>query len=94
MGKFLIKLFIKDYENTSDPIVRERYGKFAGVIGIISNVILCVMKIIIGLFSRSIAIVADGINNLADASSSVMTLVGFKLHLSRKTKITPTAMPA
>ena len=79
MGKFLIKLFIKDYENTSDPIVRERYGKFAGVIGIISNVILCVMKIIIGLFSRSIAIVADGINNLADASSSVMTLVGFKL---------------
>ena len=39
MGKFLIKLFIKDYENTSDPIVRERYGKFAGVIGIISNVI-------------------------------------------------------
>ena len=94
MGKFLIKLFIKDYENTSDPIVRERYGKFAGVIGIISNVILCVMKIIIGLFSRSIAIVADGINNLADASSSVMTLVGFKLASQPEDKITPTAMPA
>ncbi|MDO4545392.1 MAG: cation diffusion facilitator family transporter [Bacillota bacterium] len=79
MGKFLIKIFIKDYENTSDPVVRERYGKFAGVVGIISNLILCIMKILIGLFSKSIAIVADGINNLADASSSIITLVGFKL---------------
>ena len=51
------------------------------------------MKIIIGLFSRSIAIVADGINNLADASSSVMTLVGFKLASQPEDKITPTAMP-
>lgn len=79
MGKFLIKLFVKDYENTSDPVVRERYGKFAGIVGIISNIILCAMKIIIGIFSNSIAIIADGINNLADASSSVMTLIGFKL---------------
>ena len=70
MGKFLIKLFIKDYENTSDPIVRERYGKFAGVIGIKTNDILCVKKNIIGLYSRSIAIEADGINKQADASSS------------------------
>lgn len=79
MGNLFIKLFVKDYKNTSDPKVRERYGKFAGIVGIISNLILCIMKILIGIFSKSIAIVADGINNLADASSSVITLVGFKL---------------
>ena len=79
MGKLLIKLFIKDHENTGDPKVRESYGKFAGVVGIISNVFLCAAKIIIGAISGSIAIIADGINNLADASSSIITLVGFKL---------------
>lgn len=79
MSTFLAKLFVKDYKNTSDPKVRERYGKFAGIVGIISNVILCTMKIVVGLVSSSIAIVADGVNNLADASSSIITLVGFKL---------------
>lgn len=79
MGNLLVKLFIKDHEKTSDPAVREQYGKFAGIVGIVSNLILCTMKILIGLFSKSIAIVADGINNLADASSSIITLVGFKL---------------
>ena len=79
MGKLFIRLFIRDYENTRDPKVRESYGKFAGIVGIISNLILCIMKILIGIFSRSIAIIADGINNLADASSSIMTLAGFKL---------------
>lgn len=79
MGKLFIKLFIKDHENTEDPAVRRRYGKFAGAVGIVSNLFLCIMKILVGIFSRSIAIIADGINNLADASSSIMTLVGFKL---------------
>ena len=79
MGKLLIRIFVKDHENTDDPRVRERYGKFAGVVGIVSNLILCIMKILIGLESRSIAIIADGINNLADASSSIITLLGFKL---------------
>ncbi|MDO4485978.1 MAG: cation diffusion facilitator family transporter [Bacillota bacterium] len=79
MGKLLIRLFVKDYENTEDSKVRERYGKFAGAVGIISNLFLCIMKILVGIFSRSIAIIADGINNLADASSSIITLVGFKL---------------
>ncbi len=79
MGNLLFKLFIKDRDNTSDPAVRERYGKLAGAVGIISNLLLCIIKITIGLFSKSIAIVADGINNLADASSSIITLVGFKL---------------
>lgn len=79
MGKLLIKLFVRDYENTEDPKVRESYGKFAGAVGIISNLFLCVMKILIGVFSGSIAIIADGINNMADASSSIITLVGFRL---------------
>ncbi|MEA4923130.1 MAG: cation diffusion facilitator family transporter [Eubacteriaceae bacterium] len=79
MTKLLIKLFIKDKDNTEDPKVREEYGKFAGVVGILTNVLLCGLKIVIGLLSSSIAIVADGINNLSDASSSVITLVGFRL---------------
>lgn len=79
MGKLLFKLFIKDKDNTSDPAVREKYGKLAGAVGIVSNLLLCIMKITIGLFSKSIAIIADGINNLADASSSIITLIGFKL---------------
>ena len=79
MGNFLFKWFIKDYENTRDPKVRDDYGKLAGIVGIISNTILCTMKILIGLISGSISIVADGINNLADGASSNITLLGFKL---------------
>ena len=79
MSTFLFKTFIKDYENTSDPVVRERYGNFASIVGIISNIVLCAVKILIGVVANSIAIIADGFNNLADASSSVITLVGFKL---------------
>lgn len=79
MSDFLFKKFVKDFENVKDPKVRDAYGKLAGIVGIISNGILCAMKIIIGLISGSIAIVADGINNLADASSSIITLIGFKL---------------
>ncbi|MDD6880721.1 MAG: cation diffusion facilitator family transporter [Firmicutes bacterium] len=79
MGDFLFKRFIKDYENTKDPKVRDDYGKFAGIVGIISNAVLCTMKILIGLISGSISIVADGINNLADGASSIITLLGFKL---------------
>lgn len=79
MGKTFFKLFIKDHENTSDPVVREKYGKLAGIVGIISNLLLCIIKITVGIVSKSIAIIADGINNLADASSSIITLIGFKL---------------
>lgn len=79
MGNFLFKKFIKDYEDTKNPKVRDSYGKLAGIVGIVSNGLLCAMKILIGWISGSIAIIADGINNLADASSSIITLVGFKL---------------
>lgn len=79
MNDFLFKKIIKDYENVKDSDVRDNYGKLAGAVGIVSNSLLCIMKILIGWISGSIAIIADGINNLADASSSIITLVGFKL---------------
>lgn len=77
--KFLRKLFIKDYQDTQNPTVRFRYGLVAGIFGIISNALLCVFKLIAGIIGNSITIIADAINNLSDAGSSVVTLVGFKL---------------
>ena len=79
MTNFLIKLFIKNYEKTDDVKVRESYGKFSGIIGIITNILLFLIKIITGLLFHSIAIVADAVNNLSDSASSIVTLVGFKL---------------
>lgn len=77
--KFIRKLLIKDYQDTKNPKVRFRYGLVASVFGIISNALLCVFKLIVGIIGNSITIVADAINNLSDAGSSVVTLVGFKL---------------
>lgn len=79
MQKLLVKLFIKDYQNTQDPIIRGKYGSLSGIIGIISNLILCSIKIFLGFISASVSIMADGINNLTDAGSSIITLIGFKL---------------
>ena len=79
MKKFLIRIFVKDYENTKDPLVRDRYGRLAGAVGIVTNVFLSGAKIAAGLLFGSIAILADGINNLADASSSVILLIGLRL---------------
>ncbi len=79
MTKLLIRLFVRDYKNTKNTTVRENYGKLAGAVGISTNIILSVFKIIAGIISGSIAIVADAVNNLSDAASSVVTLIGFKL---------------
>ena len=75
----LKRLFIKDYKNTSDPNVRNAYGKVAGVFGIFTNLILGIIKFIIGIISNSVSIMADAINNIADTASSVLTIIGFKL---------------
>ena len=77
--KFIRKLFIKDYQDVQNPKVRFRYGLCAGIFGIVSNALLCVFKLIVGVIGNSITIIADAINNLSDAGSSVVTLVGFKL---------------
>ena len=79
MQKLLVKLFIKNYKNTSDPKIRGKYGTLSGVVGIISNILLCSIKIFIGFISSSISVMADGINNLTDAGTSIITLIGFKL---------------
>ena len=73
------QLFIKDYKNTSDNDVRSRYGIAAGIFGIITNLILSIIKIIIGVLTNSVSIVADAVNNMSDMASSVLTIVGFKL---------------
>lgn len=79
MINLLIKKFIRNYEDIKNPIVRESYGKFSSILGIICNVLLCTSKILVGLIFNSVSITADGINNLSDAGSSVITLIGFKL---------------
>lgn len=79
MKNLLVKLFIKDYNNTSDPLVRGKYGSLAGIIGILSNLILCAIKLTFAFLTMSQSILADGINNLTDAGSSIITLIGFKL---------------
>ena len=79
MTELIKRLFVRDYQNTSDPVVRARYGAVAGAVGIVTNVLLAAAKILIGALFGAIAIVADGINNLTDSLSSVITLVGFRL---------------
>ena len=78
-SKFLIKRFIKDSDNYTDEKVRSSYGYFTSIIGIISNVILFIIKFFIGFISGSIAITADAFNNLSDVLSSLITIIGFKL---------------
>ncbi len=75
----LIRLFIKDADNTDAPQVRYAYGKLAGIAGIVCNLLLFIFKVIAGTLSASVAIIADAFNNLSDAGSSVVTLVSFRL---------------
>lgn len=79
MINLIIKKFIKNYENVNDPNVRENYGTVSSIVGIILNVLLSLSKILIGTIFNSIAVMADGVNNLSDAGSSIITLVGFKI---------------
>ena len=79
MFDFLFKRLVRDWENVKEPKVREGYGKLAGIVGIVSNLILSGTKVSLGVITGSIAILADGLNNLGDGASSVITLVGFRL---------------
>ena len=79
MTKLLLKLFVKDYENTKNPAVRARYGTFAGAVGIVTNLLVSLAKLAVGILAASVSVIADAANNLTDAASSVVTLVGFKL---------------
>lgn len=79
MVKALAKIFIKNSENVTDPQVRSAYGMLCSVVGIMLNVLLFAGKFFAGTISKSVSITADAFNNLSDAGSSVITLLGFKL---------------
>ncbi len=79
MTGFLIKRFIKDYEAVQKPGVRAAYGKLSGAVGIFCNLILFGVKFLLGTLSASVAITADAVNNLSDASSGLISLFGFKM---------------
>lgn len=78
MIKLLSKIFIKD-NDYSDSAVRSKYGVLCGIVGIILNILLCCAKLAVSFITGSVAISADAFNNLGDAGSSVITLIGFKL---------------
>lgn len=79
MIEFLAKELIKDHENLQSAAVRTAYGTLCSAVGIVLNLLLCAGKLAAGLISGSVAIVADALNNLSDAGSSIVTLMGFKL---------------
>lgn len=79
MVDLLARRFIKNYEDVENPAVRSAYGKMAGWVGIVCNVVLCVGKYLAGVLSGSMSVMADAVNNLSDASSGVIGLIGFKL---------------
>ena len=79
MTSLLIKLFVKNCSDTKSTDARNRYGNLGSVVGICVNVLLSTVKIVIGLVGGVLSITADGLNNLADAGSSVVTLIGFKM---------------
>ena len=79
MTKVLLRLFIKNWKQNSDPGVRTAIGKLAGAVGIVCNALLFACKLAIGILTGAVSIIADAVNNLSDAASSVITLVGFRL---------------
>ena len=79
MTNFLIKLFVKDKENVENQEVRGKYAMLSSITGIVVNILLSVFKLIIGLISNSMSIISDALNNVTDAGSSVVTMIGFKM---------------
>ena len=81
MTSLLLKLFVKNHQNTSDSKVRASVGKLAGMVSMIANVLLAAMKILAGtlLMGGSVSVIADGVNNLSDSASGFLSLLGFKL---------------
>ncbi len=79
MWNLLFRTFVKNHTDVENPSVREGYGVFCGIVGIICNLLLCTVKIIVGSLFSSISVVADGLNNLSDMGSSIISMVGFKL---------------
>lgn len=79
MMSLFIRLFIKNKDDVSNPNVKKAYATLSSIVGILLNLFLCTAKIVIGLFSHSVAISADGFNNLSDAGTNLVSLLGFKI---------------
>lgn len=79
MTGFLLRRFVRDYDQTADPAVRERYGALSGIVGIFLNLCISLGKFTAGVLTSSVSVTADAFNNLSDAATSLVTLVGFKL---------------
>ena len=79
MTEFLIRHFVKDYEDVEKVSVRTAYGMLSGIVGIFCNVILFLTKLIVGLVLNSVSVMADAFNNLSDAGSSVISFVGVRM---------------
>ena len=78
MTNLLLKLFIR-HKNTQEPAARAAVGKLSGIVGIVCNLLLAVAKLVVGILSGAVSVTADAMNNLTDAASSIVTLIGFKL---------------
>ena len=79
MTDLILRIFVRDHKNTEDPAVRDKCGRVAGTVGIVTNFLLFLMKIIVGTVFHSVSVTADAVNNLTDSGSSVVTLIGFKM---------------
>lgn len=79
ISDFLVKVFIRNENDTKNEKVRTAYGVLGGIVGIIVNLLLFIIKLSVGLLASSIAVMADAFNNLSDAASSIITIIGFKM---------------
>ena len=89
MIKLLVKAFIKNHEETKNPKVREKYGVLGGVLGIVCNIILFVVKLVIVIFLNAIAIMSDAFNNLTDSFSSIVSIISAKMSNKKPDKDHP-----
>lgn len=89
MTEVLIKMFVKDSNNPENQVVRGRYAMLSSITGIVVNIFLSVFKLIIGILANSMSIISDALNNLSDAGSSIITMIGFKMSQKKVDKEHP-----
>ena len=79
MTDLLCRIFIKNRDNLASPHVRNAYGSLAGAVGIVCNLLLFAAKLAVGTLCGSVAVTADAVNNLSDAASGIISLLGFRM---------------
>ena len=89
MTNLLLRLFVKDYKNTEDITVRKKYGLLGSLFGLITNLILFLAKIVIGVIRHRTSILADAINNLSDFGNNFLSIFGFKVSAKKADKEHP-----